>query len=180
MSSQAVTVEPVRTRRERRIFLTFPWRIYRNDPLWVPPLLPEWAERIDPARGVFFKRGEAEFFIAWRDGQPVGTICAAEDRQENQVRQARECVFGFFNFIEDYAVMEALLGRAREWAAGRGLDVLTGPFNLDYEDSYGILVEGRDRPPTLLCGHTPPYYLGFVERYGFQPAAGIISLSPWI
>jgi GNAT superfamily N-acetyltransferase len=168
----AVTVIPVRTRHERHIFLTFPWRIFKNDPLWVPPLLPELAERIDPARGVFFKCGEAEFFIAWRDGQPVGTICAAEDREENEVRGVRECVFGFFHFIEDYTVMETLLARTRGWACARGLDTLTGPFNLDYEDSYGILVEGRDRPPALMCGHTPPYYLDFVERYGFQPARG--------
>jgi GNAT superfamily N-acetyltransferase len=168
----AITVQPVRTARERQIFLTFPWRIYRNDPLWVPPLLPDWAERIDPKRGVFFKRGEAAFFIAWRDGQPVGTICAAEDREENEVRHARECVFGFFNFIEDYAVMEALLARTREWSRGRGLDAITGPFNLDYEDAYGILIEGRDRPPALMCGHTPPYYQVFVERYGFEPARG--------
>ena len=63
-------------------------------------------------RGVFFKRGEADFFIAWRDGVPVGTICAAEDRQANAERGDHECVFGFFNFIEDYSVMEALLQRA--------------------------------------------------------------------
>ncbi|HEX9012800.1 MAG TPA: GNAT family N-acetyltransferase [Anaerolineaceae bacterium] len=168
----AVEVRPVGNRRERQIFLTFPWRVYRGDPLWVPPLLPDWSERIDLQRGVFFKRGTADFFIAWRDGQPVGTICAAEDRQANEERGVREAVFGFFNFTEDYAVMEALLGRVREWARERGLDTLTGPYNLDYEDSYGILVEGRDRPPTLMCGHTPPYYLDFVERYGFQPARG--------
>ncbi len=168
----AITVRAVRSASERHVFLTFPWRIYRHDPLWVPPLLPDWTERIDPKRGVFWKRGEAEFFIAWRDGQPVGTISAAEDREENEVRHARECVFGFFNFVEDYAVMEALLAAVREWAQGRGLDVLTGPFNLDYEDSYGILIEGRDRPPALMCGHSPPYYLGFVERYGFEPARG--------
>jgi GNAT superfamily N-acetyltransferase len=167
-----IKVLPVRTRQERRIFLNFPWRIYKNDPLWVPPLLPDWKERIDPQRGVFFKRGEADFFIAWRDGEPIGTICAAEDRQANAERGDHECVFGFFNFIEDYAVMEALLQRVREWAHQHSLDTLTGPYNLDYEDSYGILVEGRDRPPVLMCGHTPPYYLDFVERYGFQPARG--------
>jgi hypothetical protein len=167
-----LSVLPVRTRRERHIFLTFPWHIYQGDPLWVPPLLPDWSERIDPARGVFFKRGVAEFFIAWRNGKPVGTICAAEDSEENAVRQSRECIFGFFNFIEDYSVMQALLESVRQWAAGRGLNSLTGPFNLDYEDSYGILVEGRDRPPALLCGHTPPYYLDFIERYGFEPARG--------
>ena len=107
-----VRVLPVRTRRERHIFLTFPWRIFKHDPLWVPPLLPDLAERIDPKRGVFFQRGEAEFFIAWRQGQPVGTICAAEDRQANAESGRRECIFGFFHFIEDYAVMEALLACA--------------------------------------------------------------------
>jgi GNAT superfamily N-acetyltransferase len=168
-----IEVRPVRTRRERRTFLTFPWRIYRGDPLWVPPLLPERAKLIDPERGAFFKRGgEAELFIAWRDGGPVGTICAAEDGATNERRGAQECVFGFFEYIEDYAVFEALLDRAADWARSRGLDALFGPFNLDYEDSYGVLIEGRDRPPALLCGHTPLYYQGFMERYGFQPARG--------
>jgi GNAT superfamily N-acetyltransferase len=167
-----ITVRTVSGRAERQVFLNFPWRIYKGDPLWVPPLLPDWAERIDPRKGVFFKRGTAEFFIAWRDGQAVGTICAAEDRQANAENGTHECLFGFFNFIEEYAVMEALLAAVRQWARARRLDSLTGPFNLDYEDSYGILVEGRDRPPVLMCGHTPTYYLDFVERYGFQPSRG--------
>ena len=76
-----IQVRPIRTAAERRTFLHFPWRIYRRDPLWVPPLLPERAARTDPKKGVFFKRGIAEFFIAWRGREPVGTICAAEDRQ---------------------------------------------------------------------------------------------------
>jgi GNAT superfamily N-acetyltransferase len=163
---------PIRTAKERRIFLTFPWRIYRDDPLWVPPLLPERARTIDPERGAFFKRGEAEFFIAWRDGVPVGTICAAEDRPTNAARQMRECVFGFFEYIEDDSVAEAMIHHVIKWAEQRGLNALFGPFNLDYEDSYGVLVEGRDRPPALLCGHTPSYYQHFMERFGFQPARG--------
>ena len=168
-----IDVRPVRTPRERRILLAFPWRIYRDDPLWVPPLITERAKTIDPKQGAFFKRGgEVEFFIAWRGGEPVGTICAAEDKFTNEQRKTRECVFGFFEYIEDYDVARALLDRAVEWAKGRGLDALFGPFNLDYEDSYGVLIEGRDRPPALLCGHTPAYYQGVMERFGFQPARG--------
>jgi len=163
---------PVRTARERRTFLIFPWRIYRDDPLWVPPLLPERAKTIDPKRGVFFKRGQAEFFIAWKNGTPVGTISAAEDKPTNEFRRKRECMFGFFECVEDYDVAEALLNHVIRWAEQRGLNALFGPFNLDYEDSYGVLVEGRDRPPALLCGHTPPYYQDFMERFGFQPARG--------
>lgn len=171
-SHPPIEVRPVRTRAERRAFLHFPWRIYRGDPLWVPPLLPERAARIDPNRGAFFKRGAAEFFIAWRGRQPVGTICAAEDRAVNAQRGLHDCMFGFFECLPDYSVACALFESAAAWGRSRGLQTLYGPFNLDYEDSYGILVEGRDRPPALLCGHTPPYYLDFVERYGFQPARG--------
>jgi GNAT superfamily N-acetyltransferase len=167
-----IEVRPMRTASERRAFLHFPWRIYRGDPLWVPPLLPERAARIDPTRGTFFKRGVAEFFIAWREGQPVGTICAAEDRAVNAQRGLKDCMFGFFECAPDYAVACALFECAAAWAHSRGLETLYGPFNLDYEDSYGILIEGRDRPPALLCGHTPPYYQEFVERYGFRAARG--------
>jgi len=169
----SIEIRPISTTRERRTFLTFPWRIYHGDPLWVPPLLPERAETIDPQKGAFFKRGgEAEFFVAWREGSPVGTICAAEDKFTNEQRNRRECVFGFFEYIEEYAVAEALLSHVIEWAKQRDLNALFGPFNLDYEDSYGVLIEGRDRPPALLCGHTPPYYQHFMERFGFQPARG--------
>jgi len=167
-----IDIRPVHTAKERRTFLTFPWRIYHEDPLWVPPLLPERAKAIDPERGAFFKRGEAEFFIAWRDGRPVGTISAAEDKFANERRQKRECVFGFFEYVEEYDVASALVNHVIQWAEQRNLNALLGPFNLDYEDSYGVLIEGRDRPPALLCGHTPPYYQGFMEHFGFQPARG--------
>ena len=168
----APEVLPVRTAKEKRIFLTFPWHVYRGDPLWVPPLLPERVKQIDPARGTFFKQGEAEFFIARRNGKLAGTICAAEDKPTNEQRRLRNCLFGFFECLNDYEIAEALLNQAGAWAKRHGLDTLHGPYNLDYEDSYGVLIEGRDRPPTLLCGHTPPYYQDFLERFGFKPARG--------
>jgi len=167
-----IQIRPVATARELNQFLTFPWRIYHNDPQWVPPLLPERRKQIDPRRGTFFKRGEAEFFIAWRDKKPVGTICAAEDKVTNAQRHTNDCMFGFFEYIEDYLVAETLLNHVRQWGIKRGLSTLYGPWNLDYEDSYGVLIEGRDRPPALLCGHTPPYYKDFMEQYGFHPARG--------
>ena len=138
----------------------------------MPPLLPDRRKTIDPRRGVFFQRGEADFFIAWKDGAPVGTICAAEDRPYNAKMGTRECMFGFFECVSDGEVARALVRQAAKWAAGRGLLTLGGPFNLDYEDAYGVLVEGRDRPPVLLCGHTPAYYQGFFEGSGFTPLRG--------
>jgi len=163
-----IEICPVQTRREKRLFLTFPWRIYKGDPLWVPPLLPERAKVIDPQRGLFFKNGYADFFIAWKDGKPAGTICCAEDLAATRHRGHGECMIGFFECVEDYAVAEALLDQAEDWARAHKLTAIYGPYNLDRDDSRGLLVEGRDRPPAVMCGHTPPYYVKFFERFGME------------
>jgi GNAT superfamily N-acetyltransferase len=164
-----IEVRRISTPAERRAFLHFPWHIYQDDPVWVPPLLPERKKRIDLARGPFFRHGEADFFVAWRSREPVGIICAAEDRDRNAFLHVRDALFGFFECVNDYDVAVALFETAAAWARTQGLDSLLGPFNLDYEDSYGILLEGYDTPQVLLCGQTPPYYRDFVERYGFVP-----------
>jgi GNAT superfamily N-acetyltransferase len=167
-----IEIQEVTSAAQRKKFATFPWQIYRHDPLWVPPLLADRIKLIDPARGVFFKRGIAEFFMAMKNGKLAGTICCARDDKTNADRGLNDCMIGFFECIDDREVAWAMFEHARKWAASHDLDTLYGPFNLDYEDGYGVLIEGRDRPPVILCGHTPPYYQGFFEQYGFQPARG--------
>jgi GNAT superfamily N-acetyltransferase len=167
-----IEIVPVETKEDRRRFVVFPWQIYRHDPLWVPPLVAERIKFIDPARGVFFKRGVAEFFIAMKDGKPAGTICCADDQETNAKRGLKDCMVGFFECLHDEKVAQALFDHARQWASRHNLNTLYGPFNLDYEDGYGVLIEGRDRPPVILCGHSPDYYQGFFEQYGFEPARG--------
>ena len=163
-----IQIEPVTTNRERNLFLTFPWRIYKNDPLWVPPLLKGRAKATDPARGIFFKDGIAEFFIAFKGGQPAGTLCLAEEKGRTRHLGHAECMYGFFECVEDYAVFEAMFTHAEAWARAHNMTCLYGPFNLDREDSRGILIEGRDRPPAIYLAHHPPYYQQFFERYGFE------------
>ena len=164
----AVEMRSVVTKREKRLFLTFPWRIYKNDPLWVPPLLPERARVIDPNQGNFFKDGLAELFVAYKDGQPVGTISLAEDFNRTRTVGYKECMFGFVECVEDYAVFEDMFDFAEDWARAHEMKSLYGPFNLDREDARGLLINGRDRPPAILCGHQPAYYQGFFERYGLE------------
>jgi GNAT superfamily N-acetyltransferase len=168
----SVEIQTVSTQKQRERFLSFPWQVYRDDPLWVPPLLRDRRVSMDPQRGPFFQRGQAAFFLAERMGKVVGTICAAEDHVTNQQRGKQDCLFGFFECIDDQEVAFTLFNQVRDWAIKRNLNRLFGPFNLDYEDGYGILIDGRDRPPVVLCGHTPEYYRGLVEAYGFEKARG--------
>jgi GNAT superfamily N-acetyltransferase len=167
-----VQVIPVRNQREKEMFIKCPWRIYKNDPIWVPPLLPERRKLLDPKQGPFFKHGQLECAIAWREGEPVGTICAAEDWELNEGRGLKDCIFGFFECLDDETVARALFDYAHDWADTHHLTALYGPFNLDYEDGYGVLIEGRQRPAAILCGHSTPYYQKFFEDYGFIPARG--------
>lgn len=168
-----LAIRPVSNTAEQHTFLTFPWKVYRNDPLWVPPLLPERRKFLFQRQAPFFRRGgEAQAFIAWRRDKPVGTIVAGDDVRLNEQRGTRDCVIGFFECLPDAEAAQALFETAAAWGRQRGLQTLYGPFNLDYEDAYGVLVEGRDRPPAILCGHTPPYYLEFFEKAGFQTIRG--------
>ncbi len=168
----SILIFPVQTPALRKKFATFPWQIYRHDPLWVPPLIADRVKVIDPAKGVFFKRGIAEFFMAFKDGKLAGTICCAEDQETNAARHRKDCLIGFFECIDDREVAWEMFKHAKQWAVAHSLETLYGPFNLDYEDGYGVLIEGRDRPPAILCGHTPAYYQAFFEDYGFGPARG--------
>ena len=167
-----IEIHQIQTKKQFREFLTFPWKIYRHDPLWVPPILADRWKTVDPERGVFFQRGVAEFWGAYRDGRLVGTISTAIDKKANENVNKKDCVFGFFECINDRAVAFALFDHAKAWAIEHGQDSLYGPFNLDYEDGYGILIEGWDRPPVILCGHTTDYYQGFIKDYGFKPGRG--------
>ncbi len=163
-----IDVCTVKSRTEKRTFLTFPWRIYKGDPLWVPPLLPEKKKTIDPRKGKFFEDGYAELFIAWKDGKPAGTISCGEYTPSRQTHETGQCEVGFFECIPDYTVAEALFRRAEVWACAHGLPRMIGTFNLDREEGRGILIDGRDRPPALYCGHSPEYYREYFERYGFS------------
>ncbi|MBG0785747.1 MAG: GNAT family N-acetyltransferase [Anaerolineaceae bacterium] len=165
----SVTIKQVQTQRQRRQFATFSWQIYRHDPLWVPPLIPERMKQLNPQKGTFYHHGEADFFLAYKDGKLAGTIMAAEDRSSNQSRGLSDGMFGFFECINDPEVANKLFETAQAWIAARGLNRMIGPFHQDYDSAYGILIEGRDRPPAISCGHTPPYYEDLVLGYGFTP-----------
>ena len=159
-----IEARPVRGEKEKRRFLTFPWQIYRHDPLWVPPIFSEREKATDPKRGLFFRNGYADFFIAYKEQSVAGTLCCSHEHSGDP----RECSLGFFECIDDFDVASALFRSAEDWAGKHGLSRMCGTYNLDREDGRGILIEGRDRPPVVLCGHNPPYYAGLFEHFGFK------------
>lgn len=162
-----IEVREVADARELKTFVKFPWKVYRRDPNWVPPLISERLAQLSPGKNSFFQRADVALFLAWRGRAPVGTIAAYTDPHRIEMLGQNEANFGFFEVLEDYEAAQALLDAARSWAEARGVDYLVGPYNFNESDRPGVLIEGADCPPVILAGHTPPYYKTFLERYGF-------------
>jgi len=162
-----LTIRSVASRRDIRRFVTFPWRIYRNDPHWVPPLIASQEARLDPAANPFWREAERALWLAERDGQPVGTIAAIVDRPRNRSLGQPIGTFGFFECVDDQAAARLLFDTAADWLRSAGMTLMRGPYNPSPADELGLLIEGHDTRPALLEAHTPPYYVRLVEAAGF-------------
>ncbi len=117
-----IEVRRVQSASDKRRFLSFPWQLYRGDPLWVPPIYSERAKAADPKRGHFFQGGYADFFIAYRGGKLAGTACCSHE----EAGDPRECSLGFFECVNDFDVALALFQIAEGWAHEHGLSMLCG------------------------------------------------------
>lgn len=168
MTTPPVEIQEVVAKRDLKAFIKFPWQVYKGDPNWVPPLISERLDYLDPAKNPFFSHARAAFFLARRGRRIVGTI--APFINEAQGRHTEQTVggFGFFEVLEDYQAAERLLDTAREWVRARGAKLLRGPTNFTSNDTPGVLIEGADCPPVIMEAHTPPYYRTFLEHYGMK------------
>src|SRR3954471_19791854 len=170
-----IEVTKVVSRHDRDAFIKFPWRIYQNDPAWVPPLVIERKEFLDREKHPFFEHGQAEFFLARRDGEIVGRIAASDDPKYNAHHASNVGCFGMFESIDDQEVANALFGAAADWLRPLGRDEIMGP--IDYSTNYlcGLLIDGFQHPPMLLTAHNPPYYSQLIENWGFEKAMDLFA-----
>jgi GNAT superfamily N-acetyltransferase len=163
-------VSEVTSRRERNALIKFPWRIYANDPAWVPPLIIERKAFLNRRRHPFYQHGDAALFLARRDGEIVGRIMASDDPNYISLHQSNVGCFGLFECINDGDVATALFEGAARWLRKRGRSEMMGP--IDYSTNYvcGLLIDGFQFPPTILTAHNPPYYRHLIESCGFTKA----------
>jgi GNAT superfamily N-acetyltransferase len=164
--SANVEIVPIQDERGRKRFVRFPWQVYHDDPLWVPPLIRSQMRSLDPQRGSFFRYGDAALFMARRGERDVGRVAGWIHRRANEFLNESAAGFGFFEAFDDYDVAQMLLDSVCNWAREQEMETIRGPFYFTMDDSPGVLIEGFDRSPVLLCAHTPAYYADLIERYG--------------
>ena len=169
-----VIIRPVRSRAERNLFVDLAYRLNAPDPNWIPPLKDEVRALITPGKNPWFEHAEAAFFLAERDGQPVGRISAQVDQLVLEHMGAGTGQWGMFEAV-DGDVAAALIAHAEQWLRDKGMTRSLGPFSLSIWDEPGLLVTGFDHPPTVMMGHNSPSYSGWVEAAGYQKAKDLLT-----
>jgi hypothetical protein len=174
-SGGALRVWPVEGRRHLTRFIRVPWTVYAGDPSWVPPLVFERRQHL--SRNPFFEHARARFWVAERDGRPVGRISAQVDDLHLERYRDAAGYFGFLEAIDDASVFAALFEAAESWLREQGMRRCIGPFNLSINDECGLLIDGFDTPPMFMMGHGRPYYDARVRGQGYRKAKDTVAYS---
>jgi hypothetical protein len=165
-------ISRVRTKRDRKAFVDLPFRLYKDDPNWVPPLKGEALGLITPEKNGWFSHAKAELFLAHEGARIVGRISAHIDTLALTMPAGQ----GFGPGVGQWGLMDAerediflaLLAQAEEWLRKEGMSRVLGPISMSIWEEPGLLVTGFDHPPTIMMGHAKPEYRGWIEGAGYS------------
>jgi hypothetical protein len=170
-----IRIEPVTDKRGVMEFVKLPFKLYRGDPHWVPPLIEERRDFLDPKKNPFFQHSRCQLFLARRGNDLVGTVAGVLNDNHNAFHDEKAGAFGFFEAINDQAVADALLGAAEAWVRDQGMLVIRGPLNFSTNDEIGTLIDGFDEPPMVMMTYNPRYYPALIEAHGYAKAMDVYA-----
>ncbi len=171
VNSAHVKVFPVTSRSHLRRFIDLPYRLYRDNPFWVPQLRVDQKKIFNPRKNPFFEHGKIQPFLAQNNaGEVVGRIAAIVNGMHLKKYEDGNGFFGFFESVDDSHVAGALLDAASDWLRSQGLTGVRGPANPSMNDIAGLLVDGFESPPTIMMPYNYPYYESLLLQYGFSRA----------
>jgi len=172
-----VVIAPVSGKKDFDAFIDLAYRLNKDDPNWVPPLRGEVVELLTPGKNPFHEHATMQLFLARRDGRVVGRISAHLDHLAlvQPVEQGMGPGTGNWGMMEaeDEAVMHALIAAAEAWLKDQGMHRVLAPLSLSVWEEPGLLVEGSDHPPSVMMGHHPIRYKGWIESAGYQKAMSL-------
>jgi GNAT superfamily N-acetyltransferase len=170
----AIEIQMVKSRREIGEFIELPFRLHEGTP-WVTPLKLERHQFLTRKLNAYFTHGEADYFLARRDGRAVGRITAQIDFAYNEFHGSRTGMFGFLEYEDDPEILAALMRTAESWLRARGCEQMLGPMNFSLNDEAGVLIEGFELEPLIRQNWNPPRYQRQIEELGLEKAMDLLS-----
>lgn len=177
MPNSEIVIRPVANKADLNAFVELPYRLYANDPNWVPPLKSEMLSMLNASKNPWFEHAEAQFFLAKRGNRLVGRISAHLDtlallQPLDQGMGPGTGNWGLFE-AEDEETASALIATAEGWLRSKGMTRSLGPISLSIWDEPGLLTKGHDHPPTVMMGHNSASYEAWIVASGHTPAKAL-------
>jgi GNAT superfamily N-acetyltransferase len=174
MSATACTVRPVEGRRDFESFFRLPWKIYRDDPLWVPPMRTSARKELRPRNNPFLRHCDYRLFVLEREGETVGRIAALVDKLAVEAWGRDIGMFGYFECpLGDEESARLLLSAASGWLREKGMKVMRGPWTFQSQE-WGLVVEGFEPEPVIMAPYNPPGYIPLIESFGLRKAKDLL------
>lgn len=162
-----IEVVEVRTTDELKEFVELPFKLYRDNPYWVPPIKGEERKALLPERNPAMADCDTLMWIARKEGKCVGRLAGIIHHKHNEKTGERMARFSRAEFIDDAEVVDALFAKAEQWAKEHGVVGIHGPLGFSNLDHQGMLVEGFDYIPSVVSEYHLPYYQEHMERLGY-------------
>ena len=162
-----ITIVEAITKKQLKIFIKFPFSLYKNHPNWVPPLVNDELETFDKSKNPAFESAEAQFYLAYRGNEVVGRIAAIINWDEVNNQQKKKIRFGWWDVIDDVEVTKALLEKVYELGKKNNLDYVEGPMGFSNLDKVGVVTEGFDEKGSMITWYNYPYYADHLETLGY-------------
>ncbi len=166
-----IVIKEAKTQEELHAFVKFPFTLYKDNPYWVPPLIKDEIETIDPNLNPVYQNADARLFLAYYKEKVVGRIAAIVNWIEvNEIKKSK-VRFGWFDTIDNIEVTKLLIDKVIEFGQEHNLKSIEGPLGFSNLDKAGLLIEGFKERNTLITLYNHPYYVEHLKKLDFNEAA---------
>ena len=162
-----ITLKEMISKKEMKAFVKFPFKLYKDNPYWVPPIINDEIDSFDKTINPVFKHADARFFVALKNNEIVGRVAAIINHTEINEQKLKKMRFGWFDFIDDIEVSKMLLGKVEEIGSQNKLEFMEGPMGFSNLDKVGVLTEGFDHIGTMITWYNHPYYKDHLKKLCF-------------
>ena len=168
----SVTIKTVSSRKDFKTFARFANRLYKGNKYYVPSMPMDDLSTFSKEKNAAFEFSDAEFYLAYKDGEVVGRVAAIINHKANEAWKVKQVRFGWIDFIDDMEVSAALLDAVIEFGRKAGMTQIVGPLGFTDFDPEGMLVDGYDRLGTMALIYNHPYYPEHMKKHGYYKETG--------
>ncbi|MBI9042718.1 GTP cyclohydrolase [Lutibacter sp.] len=162
-----ITIKEMISKKEMKQFVLFPFKLYKNNAYWVPPIIADELDSFNKDINPVFKHAEARFFVALKNNEIVGRVAAIINFTELNEQKLKKMRFGWFDFIDDIEVSSLLLNKVEEIGKQHNLEFMEGPVGFSNLDKVGVLTDGFDHIGTMVTWYNYPYYQEHFKQLNF-------------